>query len=223
VNLKEYKTLFLFGGLLTAMLISNVLGFVSWRYRLHNVIPLAILSAYGMAFLKIKTIHSYKSEKGLTSKLLGYCFTVILPLVICGWIAFQPLKKDYHISFYQRASANDNLSKNAEQYIQRLSELEKSTSQSTVFDASKAILFKKIHRHTKAYRLLTSLNEKKIFFPSITSMYLTYLLWLGEYDKAVQLMNDAININPKFATKIESDLMGVEKRAYQAFVKPNIY
>lgn len=222
VNLKEYRILFLLGGLLAVMLASNVLSFVTWRYRLHNVVPLMLLAAYGLKSFQTQTFELLKSKKPLGSRLLRYSYSVLLPLAICGWIAYQPVLENHRRGFFQRASYNDKLSQNAEKLLSRLEKLESSRSQSPRLTVQKALLLNKLHRHSEAYRLLKSVHERRFYNPYVTYKYLTYLLWLGKYDEATQLLRDVKATKPEFIPRIAKLLRGAEKKAYQVFIDPNI-
>lgn len=222
VNLKEYRILFLLGGLLGAMLASNVLGFVTWRYRLHNVIPLVLFAACGLKSFQIQTFEQFRLKKPFSSKLFKYTYSILIPLAICSWIAYRPVLEDYRKGFFRRAAYNDKLSQNAEKLLGRLEKLESSSSQSPRLTVQKALILNKLHRHTKAYRLLKMVHEKGLYHPYATYKYLTYLLWLGEYDEATQLLRDIRTKRPDFIPKIARFLKGAERSAYLVFIEPNI-
>ena len=222
LSLKEYRILFLFGGLLAAMLTSNVLSFVTWRYRLHNVVPLMLLTAYGINSFQTQNSELFRLKRSFRSKLFRYTYSVLIPLAICGWVAYRPVLEDYRKGFFRRATSNDILSQNAENLLSRLEKLESSTSQSMRISIQKALLFNKLHRHSKAYRLLRLAHERGLYHPYVTHKYLTYLLWLGKYDEAIKLLRDVKVTKPGLIPKIVRFLKGAEKSAYQVFIAPNI-
>jgi len=222
INLRAYRILFLLVGFLAAMLASNVLIFVTWRYRLHNVVPLMLIAAFGLQYLHGNTYQLFRSEKPLGFKLLKYCYSVLLPLAICAWVAYRPVLEDYRQGFFNCAAYNDRLSRSAEKLISRLADLEQSGSQGPRIIAEKALILNGLHRHTNSYRLLRAVHDMGFLHPLVTSRYLVYLLWLGSYDEAVHLMRDVRSKRPSFLPHMVRLLRGPEKSAYKVFVEPNI-
>lgn len=222
INLREYRVLFLLVGFLAVMLASNVLSFVTWRYRLHNVVPLMLLASLGLQYLQAQTSEFLKSDKPFNSKLLRYCYSVLLPLAICGWIAYRPVLEDYRQGFFKRAADNDKLSRSAEKLLSRLADLERSGSQGPEIIVQKALILNRLHRHTNSYRLLKTVHDEGFSHPFVTSKYLVYLLWLGKYDEAVQLLRDVKSRRAAFLPQIVRFLRGPERSAYLVFIKPHI-
>lgn len=222
IGLREYRVLFLLMGFLAVMLASNVLSFVTWRYRLHNVVPLMLLAAFGLSYLQAHSSKLFRPEKPLGFKLLKYCYSVLLPLAICGWIAYRPVLEDYRQGFFKRAAYNDKLSRSAEKLLSRLADLERSGSQGPDITAQKALILNRLHRHTQSYRLLKRVHEEGFYHPFVTSRYLVYLLWLGKYDEAVQLLRDVKSKRAAFLPHIVGFLRGPERSAYLVFIKPPI-
>jgi hypothetical protein len=222
ISLREYRILFLLVGFLAVMLASNVLIFVTWRYRLNNVVPLMLLAAFGLQYLQAHTFEFLRSEKPLGSKLLKYCCSVLLPLAICGWIAYRPVLEDYRQGFFKRAAYNDKLSRSAEKLISHLAVLEQSDPQGLEIIAQKALILNRLHRHTNSYRLLKMVHEEGFYHPFVTFRYLVYLLWLGNYDEAVQLLRGVKSRRASFLPQIVRFLRGPERNAYLVFIKPHI-
>lgn len=222
INLREYRVLFLLVGILAVMLASNVLIFVTWRYRLHNVVPLMLLGAFGLQYLRAHTSGLLRSEKPIGSKLLRYCYSVLLPLAICSWVAYRPVLDDYRQGFFKRAAYNDKLSQSAEKLLSRLADLERSGPQGSKITVEKALVLNRLHRHTNSYRLLKTVHDEGFYHPFVTSKYLVYLLWLGKYDEAVKLLRDVKSKRADFLPQIARFLRGPERSAYLVFIKPHI-
>lgn len=223
IALKEQRILFLFGGLLAVMMASNVLGFVSWRYRLHNTVPLLIFAAYGFQSFKIRTLELVRSGRPFRHRLARYAYSILLPLSICGWVAYRPVLENHKKGFLKRASINDKLSRNAEKLQERLARLETGTARNPRLLIEKALLLNKLHRHSESYRILKSLHEGGTYDqPDATYKYLVYLLWLGKYDRAIDLLREVKSKRPKFIRRIERSLKGAEKGAYRVFIEPKI-
>lgn len=219
-SLKEYRLLFLLAGLLTCMLVANILGFVTWRYRLHNVVPLILLAAYGLQHLKDQSSKLKMLQKPLVHRLFKFCLVVILPLLVCGLVAYQPVLEKNRQGFFNKASQNDHLSQRAEKLIKQLKSFEEPSILAPDHKIHKAMILSRLHRHSESFRLLKEIHAEHNYQLNATYKYLVYLLWLGEYDHARQLMQDVAMRNPILALQVETALKGVEKEAYRIFVKP---
>jgi len=114
------------------------------------------------------------------------------------------------------------LSRSAEKLISRLADLEESNSRGPEIIAEKALILNRLHRHTSSYRLLKAVHEENPSHPFVTSQYLVYLLWLGNYDEAVQLLRDVRSKRASFLPHIVRFLKGPERSAYTLFIEPNI-
>jgi len=220
--IKEYRLLYLIGGLLSCMLFSNILSFISWRYRLHNVVPLIFFSAYGIQYMQHKLRRLARSESSFGSRLLKFSLSVLLPLLVCGLLAYQPAMEKSRKGFFIRASQNDKLSRKAEKLIQQLAVIERTSPLRMDHKIKKALILSRLHRHTESFRILQKIHAEQRYYPQATDKYLVYLLWLGKYDQATQLLSNVIKENPTLQSRFENSLKGVEKRAYQVFVKPGI-
>ncbi|MCP3872175.1 MAG: hypothetical protein GY699_03340 [Desulfobacteraceae bacterium] len=216
---KEYLILTLFGGLLSVMLISSILGFISWRYRLHNIVPLTVFAAYGILFLKEKTTHLIFSSQPVGYRIFVYCLFIVFPLFVLGGLTYKPVPEKVKTAFNKYASINAKHSKKAEGHIIELEQIKNIPSLNQKQLAKKAWLLRKLHRHTESYDILKTLHEKKIYRSNSCYQYLRYLLWLGDYDKAVTLIRDVKRVDPKLISFSEKRLKGVEKVVYDLFVK----
>jgi len=219
---KQFRILFLLGGLLGCMLFGNILGFISWRYRLHNVVPLIIFAAYGIQHLYNYLGYLVKSETTLGSRLLRFSLATILPLVVCGLLAYQPVMEKHKKGFLNRASKNDKLSHRAEKLIKQLTDLESISPLNRGQKIKKALTLNKLHRHTESFRILEGIHAQQRYYPQATEKYLVYLLWLGKYDQATKMLRNVIDEKTVSKRQIENSLKGLEKRAYQVFIKPGI-
>ena len=81
------------------------------------------------------------------------------------------------------------------------------------------MILSRLHRHSESFSLLKEIHAEHNYQLNPTSKYLVYLLWLGEYDHARQLMRNVAVRNPMLALQVETALKGVEKEAYRIFVK----
>jgi hypothetical protein len=222
VKQRAYAVLFLILGLLTAMLAANILGFVTWRYRLHNTIPLIILAAYGIQHFCTKTAELHSSAKPLPRRLLLYLSSVIIPLTICGWLAYSPVLTGYKNGYLKRAAANDHLSQKAQKRIQLLEKLDLSNVANDKAEQTRAIVLSKLHRHTQSYQLLKQLIANEHYDYTTLYRYTVYLLWLGDYEEAADIIKKAKTKMPGVAHRLSERLRRPEKMVFDLFVKPYI-
>ncbi len=218
--LKKYRQGFLLCGILGCILASNIMTFVTWRYRLLNIVPLSLLAAHGLKFFCDRTLDLFTLRKPVMTSLITYALLVLLPLTACGWIAYRPVLEKERKGFFTRSSANDRLSMAAASRISRLSELESMDADTISVKWEKAFLLNALHRHSEAYRILKNLHEKGLMHPYGTYKYLVYLFWLGDYQRAVQLFSSISLQNPLMIPEVTRQLQGVEKKVYRLFVEP---
>ena len=218
----KYRSLLLFAGLLGAMLAGVILSFVSWRYRLHNVVPLIVLAGLGLDCAAAKLQHIVKPAIGFRQR-LKHCGLPVLLLAVCAWLAYRPVLVDLQELFFKRAAYNDRLSQNAESLADKLKILAGTASQDPRLVAEKALILARLHRHTEAFELLQYTHDKRHYlFPYATYQYLIYLLWLGEYERAIVLLNEIEDKKSEFLPTILNGLKGAEKKAFTFFVLPGL-
>jgi hypothetical protein len=222
VKQKEYALLFLFSGLLTAILVANILGFVTWRYRLHSTIPLSVLAAFGIQYLYLKTVELLRSKQPLTRRIPTYICAILIPLTICGWLTYRPVLTGYKEGYIKRAAANDFLSKRAQKRIQELERLDHLTFTDVRLEKRKALILNELHRHTHSYRLLKNLVENQHYDYATINKYIVYLLWLGDYEQATDLLKKVKIKEPVLVAQLSMRLKGLEKKVFDLFVKPDI-
>lgn len=223
---KKFGVLFFVGGLLFAMLVSNLLSFVTWRYRLNNTVPLTIFAAFGLIHFKNETKKFvFESPKKFGSCAFNFLCVVILPLLICSVITYYPTMGTLKKNHYRRAEVNANLSIKAEERIKRLSNLEQGAGNNRNHLVEKALLLYKLHRHSHAFKLLKAIHDNS-FYPvyslEATYQYVVYLMWLGEYDTAAEVLYHVSRKKPVLFKKIRLKFHGVEKKVYTLFIEPKI-
>jgi tetratricopeptide (TPR) repeat protein len=195
---------------------------VTWRYRLHNTVPLLVMAGYGLRHIYLIAVEVMKQGNISGSKGYISICSMLFILGLCGWIAYRPVLGEYQRGFYHRASENDNLSRRAEKHRDMLAELESAVPQNLRLDMKKALILSELHRHTAAFRLLREIHEKGMFHPRATYRYLVYLLWLGDYSEAIRLLRRIHAENPGFATKVLRYLKGGERAVYRVFIEPRM-
>jgi hypothetical protein len=222
IHMKEYRQGFLICGVLGCILVSNIVTFVTWRYRLLNIVPLSLLAAHGLRFLHEKTRELFTFHRPVMTRIGTYGISVIFPLALCAWIAYSPVMEGEKKGFFMRSSTNDRLSMRAEKRLLQLEELESIQTDTAWVTWEKAFVLSSLQRHSEAYRLLNHLHEKGGSHPYGTYKYVVYLLWLGDYGQAIQLLKDISSQNPGLIPAVTRQLRGVEKEAYLLFVAPKL-
>jgi tetratricopeptide (TPR) repeat protein len=134
-----------------------------------------------------KTTEWRNSAKPLTRKLLPYIVSVIIPLTICGWLAYRPVLISYKKGYIKSAATNDRISLKAQKQIHLLKKLDHSNAADYKILQTKAIIMNQLHRHTQAYQLLKKSIASEHYSDTTIHKYIVYLLWLGEYDEAANL------------------------------------
>lgn len=216
---KKCRFFFMLTGFLVSMLAGNIIIFVTWRYRLHCVIPLILMASYGIVFFKKKTLLLFRGGCFDKNNFMGYLWKVLLPMCLCGIVAFFPLIGDSSQRYYNKARINDGLSQKAEKLIQQLEQISQEASSSPRVLIQKATILNKLHRHSQAFRLLLNIHERGVGTPDATILYVRYLVWLGEYEDVSNVLKDAEKTSPGTIKKIESKLKGVERIVYRKFIK----
>jgi tetratricopeptide (TPR) repeat protein len=223
---KKYGVLFFVGGFLLVVLASNILSFVTWRYRLNNTVPLTIFTAFGMIYLKNETKELlFKSKKKLGSRIFIFVCMVILPVTISSVITYYPTMETTKKKHYKRAADNANLSIKAEMMIKRLYSLEHNGANNAYHMVGKALLLNKLHRHSHAFKLLKKIHDDpfySLYSAEAAYKYVMYLMWLGEYDTAVEVLNNVCLKKPNLYEKIKLKFKRVEKMVFALFIEPNV-
>ena len=223
VELRKYRLLWLFGGLLGAVLLANLLTFVSWRYRLHNVVPLMVFAAFGFEAVVAATTQLFESDGRWGRQLLRFGLSVVLPLALCAWLAYHPALEGRRELAVRTGESDNKASEQAEEWRRRLDALQPGSAPEQELSIERALLLGQLHRHTESFRLLKAVHATETYLlPQAPFRHLNYLLWLGEYDAAVHLFESVQLHAPDFAPEIYQRLESIERRAFDLFVKPQL-
>jgi len=218
-QLKAYRLCFLLLGFLLAILIGNCLGFVSSRYRLHGVVPLTILSAFGIEYLMNTTKDLFSSTLPKTQRLRCCLQGIVLPVSLLVWFAYHPVLQDKAQNFQKQAAINNKLSIEAEKLQHRLADLEKNPSDEQEYVEEKVHLLVSLHRHTQAFNLLENIHQDSIYSAFMLRNHLTYLIWLGEYGLAGDLLKRVPQSRSRLIAQAVKGLGEPERAAYTRFVQ----
>jgi len=107
----------------------------------------------------------------------------------------------------------------AEKLLKELHRREREASTHPRVLARRALLLNQLQRHSEAYTLFKSICDQSLENPTAVHYYLTYLMWLGEYDKAVELIKEIKSHNAHLLPRIVADFKGIERQAFETFVE----
>lgn len=219
---RQYRLTLLLGGMLGAVLTSNLIIFISWRYRLLNLVPLMLLSSFGVLSVQEKTLKLIHCPDPPGKRLIRYLGIVLLPLIAAGLLTYSPVIGEKGRTFYRQAEVNDKLSRTAEKLLKQLHRRERQASPHPKAITRKALLLNQLHRHSEAFALFKSICDQSLENPIADHQYLIYLMWLGEYDEAVELVQAIKDHNADLLPRIVSNFKPIEKQAFKEFIEKKI-
>jgi hypothetical protein len=219
---RQYQLALLLGGLLGAVLASNLIIFVSWRYRLLNIVPLMLLAAHGIIYIQEKSYGLIHDTEPIAKRLMKFLCAAFLPMIATGFLAYSPVIGAKYKAFYRKADVNDKLSMTAEKLLKDLHRKERQASTDLEAITRKALLLNKLHRHSEAFFLLESICGQSTANPIAVHQYMVYLMWLGKYDQAIAVMQNAKSQHADLVPRIASMFRPIEKQAFKAFIDKEI-
>lgn len=155
------RLLGLYGGIVLAGLFASLLAFVSWRFRLHAVVPLALLAAAGLRAL-VALAHDERRLAGVVT-------------VAGALLAFFPIVPET-----ERRALHEKLAFN-----EKLADQASTRTPSATNPRALAALAK----HTEAFRVLEGLVPAGVGEEWKNVSYVRYLCWLGEEATAREFLN----------------------------------
>jgi hypothetical protein len=210
----RYRQLYLIVAILGSTLAANIIAFVSWRYRLHELAPLMLLAALGArewlqqtARLKSPGIHSIGR----------YAATVIVPLALCVWLAYRPVLESEKPYFERSAVANNEFATYAESVLAQIE-----TPQLQSDPLSLGIRLMDIHRYTEARQALVAGGACAETSQDACVLYVSLLLWVGDYEEVGQLMAAVAQRSAYRYGQIVMALSPPERRIVTRFIEPQI-
>lgn len=188
--------------LLGAALTANLLAFVSWRLRLHAVLPLALLAGPG-GICAISTLRAWAARAPGAGRrlalLAGTGATV-------GALVFHTPETPEQISdLFEVAQHNARWAWSGQAVEQKLDSTGRPEDWTIEEAITRARLLVSVQRHTEAFQLLRDLVERRKvrgYWPH--KLYLTYLVWSGDADAAGRLVARIRETNPKLLERLLS-------------------
>jgi hypothetical protein len=175
VSLRMWRALSLPGAMLLGTLLVTTVGFVTSRYRLHAVVPLLVLSADGVLLL-IERARAHGGTVGLWRRWAGPAAVALT----MGMLAFLPIDPATAGGLESNAAESE---RSAEQAALRIAELDALRGDSPDTEVERALRLALLHRDSEAYAKLEALSrQNELRRPEAVRLWITYLLWLGDYD-----------------------------------------
>ncbi len=184
IRRSRWGPLFLLTGAMGGILAANLATFVTSRYRLSAMAPLAILGAIGLSFA-VERLRSWKSG-GIPTKTI--IKDVLAPGLAAALIAFSPVVSEgERASALRTANANLRRSERAEPLINRLSEIDHRPSVGPLDRKERAFLLLRLQRLTEAFQELKIVNALTPNDPQVLRQLLAMTVVEGDYDGAITI------------------------------------
>jgi hypothetical protein len=184
---RRYGLLFFLTGMIVAVLIPNLLGFVTWRYRIHATVPLVLLSAPGLIFIVrvIRDLFSHRSGDRRTLTTLG---ALCLMTGVVAFLSFRPVLLNARKLMNLTAQRNLQTSMMAEKFNVEVRDLENMRPLSSIQGVRMSTLLHCLGRYTDAFRELQAIIIAEPQEIAASRQYIVYLMWHGNYDGVVEFL-----------------------------------
>lgn len=177
IRKRRPRTLLLLLGLIISVLLSVSLTFVTWRYRLHMLLPLFILAGTGAAELvglgRLAWARSWRP--------LRWAWLPLLVSMALASVSFAPVPDGVRSYMQGRDRINNSLRERAVFWQGKLAEAEQAPE--------RMVYLWKLHRHSQAFLVAQALVEDPERANATSRMYyVRYLAWLGWHENVRELL-----------------------------------
>ncbi|GIW71851.1 MAG: hypothetical protein KatS3mg102_1393 [Planctomycetota bacterium] len=182
VRERRWALVWLLGGLVGSVLVANLIGFVTWRYRLHATLPLGLLAVFGLRELGrgAQALLRRGPERRRAARALLAAALLLAPL---AWLAFRPVEPRLLAAMTKTALGNRRLSEQAEAIAAELARPAALAADPLHARLVRAGLLHRLARFTEAFQQVRAIAEHHPAEIAASRQYVVYLLWLGEYDQ----------------------------------------
>jgi hypothetical protein len=164
---------------------SNILSLVSWRVRIHALLPLWILSTFGLVHVG-NMVAMLRERPGVRSdEAVPRILWTIPVITVACLLAYAPVLRDDEKELFLKRS--EHASRAAATFVhhsQLMKELAMLDREDPGIRIARAKMLVRSCRHTEAFAELTSLARQGHGNVWANRKYLEYLLWLGDYRTA---------------------------------------
>ncbi len=217
---RQWLLLSLLGGLMTSVLFMNLLSFVTFRYRYPAIVPLALLAAFGLAFLGQQFLNILSLKQGWPVALRQALLITTVTLAV-GWYAYRPVLTIAQRSMTETAERNLLLSKTGERAAADIAKLDGLDVLTPEQEDRRGMILHALGRYTDSFRQLETLACYKPDQLGATRQYLIFLMWAGKYNDLVRHLDGLAETNPKVYWQIlrSFDSLSPAWRGYDSNLK----
>jgi len=193
---RRYALLFLLVGLTLAVLIMNLMSFVTYRYRVHATLAMALLAGPGMMLMVQSVRDVFRPGPG-QRRSVSFLLIMLAATAAVAYGAFRPVIVNMQKAMYETSQRNMAHSIRSEKYIQRVAELDHLPKLTTEQREERAMLLNILGRYTDSFHELRSLVIEHPDSIAADRQYLVYLMWAGDYDGTANFLVRLSRVNPK--------------------------
>jgi len=217
----RYRLLYLLSALLSSVLISNLMTFMTWRYRLLALVPLVLLAGLGASLL-CEVVETVARERSIRPR-STLVAAMLAALLACGWLTYRPEFEEVEANQVEVASRNETASLRAEARSAKLRQLESRVSSRRV-ELAKARLLFELHQFTQALDLYAKLAPCRS--PAGEHMgcgsYSRLLIWLGDYERVIEILSTLRSRDAKGYDSAVAELTKLEGEVFRLFIRPRV-
>ncbi len=185
---RRVRLLVLLAGLIVAVLVPNLLGFVTWRYRLHATVPFAILASVAFADC-MDFLQNNRYRRNTWRAVLNRKAAIVLGLIaIASFCAYRPVLKNAAPLMRVTSAKNLQQSEKRERMEAEIVELEQLRPLSSIQQARLSNLLHNVGRYTDSFREVEDIVQREPGAVFAARQYVVYLLWQGDYDTIARFM-----------------------------------
>lgn len=198
---RQYALLFFLTGIIVAVLIPNLLGFVTWRYRLHATVPLVLLSAPGLVFI-VHEVHDFFSRRPRNRRKLITFAILCLTTGAVAFLSFRPVL--VNASKLMTVTGEKNLQQSimSEKFNAKLRDLENMRPLSSRQGVRSSTLLHCVGRYTDSFRELKAITDRDPDEIGASRQFVVYLMWYGDYDGVVEFLGGLTRDDPPTLEKL---------------------
>lgn len=190
---RRVSLLFLLVGLTLAVLIMNLLSFVTYRYRVHATLAMALLAGPGLALL----VESVRNALGPDRRARVFLGVMLAATAAVAYGAFRPILVNMQRAMYDTSQRNMAHSIRAEKLAREIKDIERLPNPTFAQREQRATLLNLVARYTDSYYALKAVVAENPAWIPASRQYLVYLMWAGDYDGAVSFLLDVLKADPK--------------------------
>jgi 4-amino-4-deoxy-L-arabinose transferase-like glycosyltransferase len=190
---RRFSLLFLLVGLTLAVLTMNLLSFVTYRYRVHATLAMALLAGPGLMLM----VESIRNAFGPDRRTRVFLAAMLAATAAVAYGAFRPILVNMQRAMYDTSQRNMAHSIRAEKFAREIQEIEALRNPTFLQREKRATLLHMVARYTDAYYALKAVVAENPARISASRQYLVFLMWAGDYDGAVGFLLQLLKEDPK--------------------------